>query len=156
MFGSFFEEDRLLNWFISGVYTKRWPKCARISVQQQMWPKIWSMIFFLTGLISEKTKVLYTEINKRAEAATVILEQAILYSIFILCLCQRIIGTSNQDAQFMNCPSQIFFNDINYGYGAAILKKNSLQLLPFYMGCYLFLLWKYAQNDAHCNCIKPP
>ena len=24
-------------------------------------------------------------------------------------------------------------------------------------GCgYLFLLWKGAQNDAHCNCIKPP
>ena len=84
------------------------------------------MIFFLTGLISEKTEVLYTEINKRAEAATVILAQAILYSIFILCLCQRIIGTSNQDAQFMNFPSQIFFNDINCGYGAAILKKNSL------------------------------
>ena len=33
----------------------------------------------------------------------------------------------------MNFPSQIFFNDINHGYKAAILKKNSLWLLPFYM-----------------------
>ena len=33
----------------------------------------------------------------------------------------------------MNFPSHIFFNDINHGYKAAILKKNSLWLLPFYM-----------------------
>ena len=30
-------------------------------------------------------------------------------------------------------PSQTFFNDINHGYRAAILKKNYLWLLPFYM-----------------------
>ena len=33
----------------------------------------------------------------------------------------------------MNFPSQIFFNDINHGYRAATLQKNSLWLLPFYM-----------------------
>ena len=33
----------------------------------------------------------------------------------------------------MFISSQIFFNDINHGYRAAILKKNSLWLLPFYM-----------------------
>ena len=33
----------------------------------------------------------------------------------------------------MNFPSQIFLNDINLGYRAAILKKNSLWLLPFLM-----------------------
>ena len=33
----------------------------------------------------------------------------------------------------MNFPSQIFFNDINYGYRAAIFKKHYLCLLPFYM-----------------------
>ena len=33
----------------------------------------------------------------------------------------------------MNFPSQIFFNDINHGYRAVILKKNSLWLLPLYM-----------------------
>ena len=33
----------------------------------------------------------------------------------------------------MNFPSQIFFNDINHVYRAAILKKNALWLLPFYV-----------------------
>ena len=33
----------------------------------------------------------------------------------------------------MNFPSQIFFNNINHGYKAALLKKNSLWLLSFYM-----------------------
>ena len=33
----------------------------------------------------------------------------------------------------MKFPSQILFNDINHDYRAAILKKNSLWLLPFYM-----------------------
>ena len=33
----------------------------------------------------------------------------------------------------MNFSSQIFFIDINDGYRAAILKKSSLWLLPFYM-----------------------
>ena len=90
VFGSFFEQDHLLNLFISGVYAKRWPKYARISIQKLMQPKIWSMIFFLTltvrgpfhrkdykwksiggmGLISEKTEVLFAELNERAEAAT--------------------------------------------------------------------------------------
>ena len=33
----------------------------------------------------------------------------------------------------MNFPSQIFFNDINHGYKAALLKKNDLWLLSMYM-----------------------
>ena len=48
VFGSCFEQDHLLNLFISRVYAKRLPKCARISIQKLMQPKIWSMIFFLT------------------------------------------------------------------------------------------------------------
>ena len=34
VFGSFFEEDHLLNLFNLGVYGKRWPKYARISKQK--------------------------------------------------------------------------------------------------------------------------
>ena len=48
VFGSFFEQDHLLNLFISGVYAKRWNKCVRISIQKLIYPKIWWMIFFLT------------------------------------------------------------------------------------------------------------
>ena len=33
MFGSFFEQDRLLNLIILGVYAKRWPKYACFSKQ---------------------------------------------------------------------------------------------------------------------------
>ena len=33
----------------------------------------------------------------------------------------------------MNFPSQVFFNNVNHVYRAAILKKNSLWLLPFYV-----------------------
>ena len=96
-----------------------------------------------TGLVSEKTEVYTQNLTKeRKQPPVVILEQAILYSIFILCLCLRFIGTSNQDAQFMNFPSQIFFNYINHGYRAAILKKNSLWLLPFYMVWLLLSIMK--------------
>ena len=34
VFGSFFEQDHLLNLFILGVYAKRWSKYARISKQK--------------------------------------------------------------------------------------------------------------------------
>ena len=47
-FGSFFEQDHLLNFFISCVYAKICPKYARISIQKLMQPKIWSLMFFLT------------------------------------------------------------------------------------------------------------
>ena len=56
--------------------------------------------FGVTGLISEKTEVLYVELNERAEAAAgsySVTGDAILYSKFILCLSLRIIGTSSQD-----------------------------------------------------------
>ena len=45
------------------------------------------------------------------------------------------------------------FNNINHGYRAAILNKNSLWRLPFFMAVfsYFFLLWKGAQSEAHCN-----
>ena len=57
----------------------------------------------------------------------------------------------------MNFPSQIFFNNINHGYRAAILtKKNFVAAYIFYDCGYLFLLRKDAQNNAPCNCIKPP
>ena len=115
--------------------------------------KNWSMIFFFltwlskdlsigrilsekkyggTGLISEKNEVLYIELKDRAEAATG------SYS-----------GTGDSLQHIYSVPvsknhwnihsgclvhefSRIFFNDINHGYRASILKKNSLWLLPFY------------------------
>ena len=48
VFGSYFEQNHLLNLFISRFYAKRWRKddVAHISIQKLMQPKIWSMIFF--------------------------------------------------------------------------------------------------------------
>ena len=59
------------------------------------------------GLVSEKMKTLYPELNERVEAA--ILQQANFYNIFILCLWLRIIRGFDQGVKFMNFPSQIFF-----------------------------------------------
>ena len=44
----------------------------------------------------------------------------------------------------MNFPLQIFFNDINHDYRAAILKKNYLWLLPFCMAAATLFLVKFV------------
>ena len=78
--------------------------------------------------------------KERKQPPVVILQQAIFYNIFISWLWLRIIRRSDQGVYFMNFPSKRFFNDINHGCRAAILKKNFLWLLPFYMAvatyCY--------------------
>ena len=76
----------------------------------------------------------------RVQSPVVILQQANFYSTFILCLWQRIIRRSDQGVKFMNSSSHAFFNEIKNGYRAALLKKNPLWLLPFYIAvasyCY--------------------
>ena len=48
VFGSFLEQDHLLlNLFVSSSIKLIWPKCAYISIQKLMQPKIWAMSFFL-------------------------------------------------------------------------------------------------------------
>ena len=49
----------------------------------------------------------------------------------------------------MNFPSHIFFNDINHGYKAAILKKNSLWLLPFYMVVVTYFYYEKVRRTMH-------
>ena len=46
----------------------------------------------------------------------------------------------------MNSPSQIFFNDINHGCRAAILKKSSLRLLPCYMAVATYCYHKMVRR----------
>ena len=50
-----------------------------------------------TGLSSEKTEVSQNLTKERKQPPVVILEEAILYIIFVLRLCQNIIGASDQD-----------------------------------------------------------
>ena len=79
----FFEKNHLLNWIILGVYSKIWPKYARISKQTDAAQNLiddfvltltvggtfhrkdfkWKQ-YEGTGLISEQTEVLYAENNK--------------------------------------------------------------------------------------------
>ena len=116
------------------------------------------MIFFLTLTFTENLGVRCQFLKKRKQPPVVIQEQAILYSIFILCLCLKIIGTSDQDVQFMNFPSKIFSNDINHGYRAAILKKNSFWLLPFYALWLLISIMKRCAErcaqQLYQTCLK--
>ena len=95
------------------------------------------------GQFLKKRKLCLQNLTKEwKQPPVVILQQANFCNIFILCLQIRIIRRSDQGVQFMNFPSQIFFNDINHGYRAAILKKNSLWLLQFYMVWLLISIMK--------------
>ena len=46
----------------------------------------------------------------------------------------------------MNFPSQIFFNDINHGNRAVMLKKTSLWLLPFYTAVATYCCYKKVRR----------
>ena len=46
----------------------------------------------------------------------------------------------------MNFPLQIFFNDINHGYRAAILKKKSLWLLPLYTAVATYFYYENVRR----------
>ena len=85
------------------------------------------------GSISEKKKKLCLQnlTKEWKQPPVAILQQPSFYNIFILCFWLRIIRRSDQGVYLMNFPSHIFFNNINLGYRAAILKKNYLWLLPF-------------------------
>ena len=63
----------------------------------------------------------------------------------------------------MNFPSQIFYNDINHGYRAAILKKNILWLFLFHMVVATYFYGEKVRRMMRTvivpnllNFIKPP
>ena len=75
-------------------------------------------------------------------------------NLFILCLWLRIIRRSYQGVQSMNFSSQIFFNDINHGYKAALLKKNYLWLLSFYMDVSSYCYYENARRTLNIAIIS--
>ena len=98
-----------------------------------------------TGLISEKTEVLYTELNKRAEAATGSYSGTgdslqHIYSVPV---------SKNHRNIRSRCLVHEFsftdiFNDINHGYRGAILKK-------ILCGCFHFIwLWLLISIMKRC------
>ena len=88
-------------------------------------------------------EVLYTELNKRGEAATGSYSVTgdslqYIYSVPV---------SKNHRNIRSRCLVHEFsftdiFNDINHGYRAAILKKNYFWLLPFYMMWLLISIMK--------------
>ena len=105
-------------------------------------------------------KALYAELNKRAEAATYSYSATdnlfiTIYNIFILYLWLRIIRGFNQGVQFMNFPSQIIFNTTtDDSSGAAILKKYSLRLFPFYMAVAAYCQYEKIHKRICCSIVS--
>ena len=86
------------------------------------------------GQFLKKRKLCLQNLTKEwKQPPVVILQQTNFCNMFILCSRLRTLRRSDQGVQFMNFPSQIFFNSINHGYKAALLKKNPFWLLSFYM-----------------------
>ena len=88
-----------------------------------------------TGINSEKLETLSAELDQTAEAATSSYSETdnlLKTNLFRVC------GYESSEDLIKVFSSLIFlhsnfFNGINHGCRAAILKKNSLWLLPFYM-----------------------
>ena len=101
------------------------------------------------GQFLKKRKLCLQNLTKECKQPPVgILQHANFCNIFILYLQIRIIRRSDQGVQFMNFPSQIFFNDI--GYKAALLKKNSQWLLSIYMDVASYCYYeKGRRTNAH-------
>ena len=95
-----------------------------------------------------------TLIIQQKQPLVIILQHANCCNLFILCLWLRIIRRSYQGVQSINFSSQIFFNDINHGYKAALLKKNYLWLLSFYMGVSSYCYYKNARRTLNIAIIS--
>ena len=112
--------------------------------------KIWG-----TGLVSEKTEALYVGLNKSVKAATTSCSAT---SEFLQYIYSVLVAKNHQKIRSRCLVHELFFtdisNNINHGYRVALLKKNYLWLLPFYMTVASQL--NGAQNNVHCNCIVPP
>ena len=94
------------------------------------------------GYFQKKTpEVLYVELKERAEAATSNHSAAVdflqdIYSVIMAKNHQKL----DQGVNSLIFIQRYSFNDTYHGYRAAVLKKSSLWLLPFYMAvatyCY--------------------
>ena len=103
-----------------------------------------------TGLISEKTEALYVELKERGEAAISSYSATgdslqYIYSVLV--------AKNHQKIQ-TRCLVHEFsfrdiFNDITHRYRAAILKKNPLFLLPFYIVLATYCCLEKVRRTMH-------
>ena len=140
VFGSFFEQDHLLNLFILRFYAKRWPKCARI-LKQKLRAIQWGKKYGGYEVSFWKSRsFVYAELNETVEATTSSYSATgeflrYIYSVLVAKNHQKIRSRCLVHEFFF---TDIFLNSILYGF------------------VFLLLLWKGAQNNAHCNYIVPP
>ena len=128
-----------LNLFILRVYEKRWPKCALIS-KQNLRTIHWGKKYWDTGLVSEKTKALYAELNETVEAAT---SSYSATNKFLRYIYSVLVAKNHHKIRSRCLVHKFSFTDIFLNSGL--------------YGCgFLLLLWKGTQKDAQCNSIVPP
>ena len=109
------------------------------------------------GYFLKKGKLCMQNLAKEwKQPSIVILQWSIFTILFIRCFWLRIIRRSDQSVQFMNFPSQIFFNDINHGYRAAILKKSSLWLFPSYMAVATYCYYGKVRRTMRTAIVSYP
>ena len=129
VFSSISEQDHPLNLIILGVYVKRWLKCANISKHK--------LTLTVRGPLHKKNLKLKKFGGTGKQLPVVILWRAIFYNIFILCMWLRITRTS-----IRVLGSWIFFHRYFLKSRAAILNKNSLWLLSFYMAVEAYFYYE--------------
>ena len=90
---------------------------------------------------------MYAELDKRAKAVispVVILQQAIFYDLFILCLWLKIIRRSDQSVYFMNFSSHIFLTIL-------IMVTEQLYCRKTICGCFRYIwLWLLISIMKRC------
>ena len=108
-------------------------------------------LFFLTlavrGYFRKGRKLYMQNLTKaRKQPPVVILQKLNYYNIFIRCFWLRIIRSPIKVYLVYEFTFTDVFNDINHGYRAAILKKSSLWLLPFYMAVAIYCYYKNVRR----------
>ena len=108
-----------------------------------------------TGLTSEITEALYTELIEKAEAATSS-HSAVgdflqyLYSVLVAIYHQKIRSKcSVHEISFTD-----IFKDINHGCKAAILTKNYLWLLLFYMAVATYCYYEKVRKTMRTETVS--
>ena len=143
------------NWNWSSPKSDRWFFSLTLTVRRPFHRKDFKWKKYEgKGLFSEKTKALHAELNKRAEAATSHQDLFCSSRFFRICL-------------FGACDRESFEEPLEVFSSWIFLYRAWLQSIFFeekffvaasvlYGCCYLLILSKAAQNDAHWNCIVPP
>ena len=101
-------------------------------------------------LIFEKTEALYAELNERAEAAT---SSYSATGVFVQYGYSVLVAKNHQKIRSRRLVHKFsfkyIFNDIKHGYRIAVLKKNSLWLLPFYMAVAIYCYYEKVRRTMH-------